>query len=89
MKKLPLAMATNSGELIDGLFPNLTTNLTQTEMYSLSTQASKLLTYDVVQSTVPAEGTYSNATVRKMAVLQVDFEANKKLLKQEIYGQEE
>ena len=59
------------------------------EMYSLSTQASKLLTYDVVQSTVPAEGTYSNATVRKMAVLQVDFEANKKLLKQEIYGQEE
>ena len=89
MKKLPLAMATNSGELIDGLFPNLTTNLTQTEMYSLSTQASKLLTYDVVQSTVPAEGTYSNATVRKMAVLQVDCEANKKLLKQEIYGQEE
>lgn len=89
MKKLPLAMATNSGELIDGLFPNLTTNLTQTEMYSLSTQASKLLTYDVVQSTVPAEGTYSNATIRKMAVLQVDFEANKKLLKQEIYGQEE
>ena len=89
MKKLPLAMATNSGELIDGLFPNLTTNLTQTEMYSLSTQASKLLTYDVVQSTVPAEGTYSNATIRKMAVLQVDFEANKKLLKQDIYGQEE
>lgn len=47
-------------------------------MYSLSTQASKLLTYDVVQSTVPAEGTYSNATVRKMAVLQVVLKANKK-----------
>lgn len=89
MKKVPLAMATNSEELIDGLFPNLTTNLTKTECYRLSFTGNKLLSYDMVQLVIPAEGTYQNANIRSMAVLQVDFDANKKLLRQEIYGESE
>lgn len=86
MKKMPGALAVNSGELIDGLFPNLTTNLTKGECFQLSLNGSKLLTYDLVQQAIPAEGTYSNATIRSMAVLQVDFEANKKILQESIYG---
>lgn len=86
-KKLPLALATNSSELIDGLFPYLTTNLTQMEVYSVSLKAPQYLGYEMKQLVIPAEGTYSNATIRKMMVLQVDFEANQKLLKQEIYGE--
>lgn len=89
MKKLPLAMAANSSDLIDGLFPYLTTNLTQAEVYQLTLNAAKYLSYDVEQMTIPAEGTYSNATIRQMMVLQVDFEANKKLLRGNLYGEGE
>lgn len=89
MKKLPLAMAANSSDLIDGLFPYLTTNLTQAEVYQLTLNAAKYLSYDMEQLTIPAEGTYSNATIRQMMVLQVDFDANKKLLRGKLYGEGE
>lgn len=85
--KLPAAMGTNARELIDGLMPNLTTNLTQTECYRLGLMAGKLLTYDIVSDSIPQPNTYSNATIRKMAVLEVDFETNIKYLKEKIYGE--
>lgn len=86
IKKAPSALLTNSTELIDGLMPNLTTNLTQSECYQLSLMAGKVLIYDIVQSSIPQEGTYSNATIRDMSVLEVDFEANKQFLQENIYG---
>ena len=70
----------------DGLMPNLTTNLTQTECYRLSLMAPKAVTYDIIQNSIPLEGTYKDATIRKMAVLEVDFEANKKFLQENLYG---
>lgn len=84
--KLPLGMLTNPQELIDGLMPNLTTNLTQTECYQLSLMAPKVVTYDIIQNSIPLEGTYKDATIREMAVLEVDFEANKKFLQENLYG---
>ena len=89
IQKLPKALLTNPKELIDGLMPNLTTNLTQQECFRLSLMASKLLTYEIVQTSIPIEGTYQNATIRKMSVLEVDFEANKKYLQENIYGKAE
>ena len=86
MKKLPLSLAANGGELIDGVMPNITTNLTRSELNGLVLQAPAMLTYDVVQGSIPLEGTYSNATIRGMAVLEVDFEANKEYIRTEIYG---
>ena len=88
-KKLPIAFATNQDELIGELFPNLTTNLTQAEVFRLSMDAGKLFTYEVLQTVIPAEGTYSNASIRGMSVLEVDFEANKAIIRKEIYGKEE
>lgn len=85
--KLPKAVVTHPKELIDGLMPNLTTNLTQGECFQLSLMVGKLLSYDIEQASIPLEGTYQNATHRKMAVLEVDFEANKKYLKENIYGE--
>lgn len=85
--KLPSALLTNPGELIGGLMPNLTTNLTQGECFRLSLMAYKLLSYDIIQNSIPLEGTYSNATIRQMAVLEVDFEANKAYLRENIYGE--
>lgn len=86
IKKLPLALATNSDALMNELLPNLTTNLRQTEMFSLSLDAGKLLSYEMIQTVIPAEDTYSNASIRGMSVLEVDFEANKAILQKEIYG---
>ena len=88
MKKLPGALITNPGGLINGLFPNLTTNLTQGECMRLAMMAGKLLTYDIVQDSLPLDGTYSNATIREMSVLQVDFDQNKAYIRKEIYGEE-
>ena len=88
VSKLPVALATNSGELAEGLFPQLTTNLTQAECYSLSLQASKFMTYEMVQSSIPIEGSYKNATIRSMSVLEVDYDMNKKYIRENIYGEE-
>ncbi len=85
--KLPAALGTNYQELLDGLMPNLTTNLTQAECYRLSLMAGKLLTYDIVSDSIPQPGTYKDVTIRKMSVLEVDFDANIKYLKEKIYGE--
>lgn len=84
---LPKGMLTNPTGLIDGLMPNLTTNLTQAECYQLSLMAPKAVTYDIIQNSIPLEGTYKDATIREMAVLEVDFEANKKFLQENLYGE--
>lgn len=86
LKNLPGALIKNPKQLADGMLPNLTTNLTGTECYLLSLQAGKLLRYDIEQGSVPVEGSYQNATIRGMAVLQVDFEKNKEYLRSSIYG---
>ena len=86
---LPKAVLTNPQELIDGLMPNLTTNLTQMECYRLSLMAPKVVTYDIIQNSIPLEGTYKDATIREMAVLEVDFEANRKFLQENLYGEGE
>ncbi len=87
IKQAPKAMLTNPKELIDGLLPNLTTNLTQEELFRLSFSAPKVVTYEIVQNSIPIEGSYQNATIRGMSVLEVDFEANKQYLKEHVYGE--
>lgn len=86
VKSAPLALSANGSELIDGVLSNITTNLTQTELSGLLLQAPAMMTYEMVQGSIPLEGTYSNANIRGMAVLEVDFEANKEYIRTEIYG---
>ena len=87
MKKLPTALLKNPGQLINGLAENLTTNLTTGECYALSLQAWKLLGYEMVQGSVPQDGTWKDANISGMAVLQVDFDANRDYLRSSIYGE--
>ena len=86
VKSLPLALISNGEELIDGVMSNITTNLTKTELSGLFVQAPAMLTYDMVSTSIPLNGTYSNANIRGMAVLEVDFEANKSYIQENIYG---
>ncbi|MCR5655467.1 MAG: LCP family protein [Lachnospiraceae bacterium] len=85
MKKLPMTVLTNYKELETGLFPNLTTNLKQNECYNLTLNAWKFLSYESGQLVVPADGTYQNVTISGMAVMQVDFDENKRLIKEALY----
>lgn len=87
MKKLPSSLITNFNGLTEGLMPNLTTNLTQGECFRLSLMAGKLLTYDITADSIPQSGTYRNATIRQMAVLEVDFDANIQYLREKLYGE--
>ena len=41
----------------------------------------------MIQGSIPLDDTYSNANVRGMAVLEVDFEVNNQYIREEIYGQ--
>ena len=86
MKNAPLALAANGSELINGLMSNITTNMKKTELSGLMMQAPMMLTYDMISGSIPLEGTYSNANIRGMSVLEVDFEANKQYIQEEIYG---
>lgn len=86
--QLPSSVLTNLDDMIDGILPNLTTNISKSECYTLSLDAPKLLTYDLVQASIPIAGSYQSATIRKMAVLQVDFEKNKEFIRTQIYGEE-
>ena len=88
IKQAPAKLLTNSEELMDGLLPNLTTNLTREECEELSLEAVKILTYDIIQSSIPIPGSYESVTIDKMAVLQVDFEKNKQYIRENIYGEE-
>lgn len=85
--KLPKAVLTNLNGLMDGLLPNLTTNLTRDECFRLSLMAGKLLSYDITSDNIPQPGTYKNATIRGMSVLEVDFEANSRYLKKKLFGE--
>lgn len=88
-RQLPSSVLTNLDDMIDGILPNLTTNISKSECYLLSLDASKLLTYELVQASIPIEGSYQNATIRKMSVLQVDFEKNKAFIRTQIYGEDD
>lgn len=87
IKKAPKALVTNPGNLIDSILPNLTTNLTEEECRNLSLKVTKLLTYDIVQDSVPIAGSYKNVSIRGMSVLEVDLEANKQYLRAALYGE--
>ena len=89
VEKLPSALLNDAEGLMDKVLPNLTTNLTQNECFQLSLMAGKLLTYEIVSDSIPQPGTYKDVTIRKMAVLEVDFEANIRYLKEKIYGETE
>lgn len=81
------AVLLNMKDVVNGVFENIATNLTKSECMQLAASAGKLLTHELVQGSIPLDGTYSNANINGMAVLQVDFEANNAYIRSEIYGE--
>jgi len=87
IKKAPKALLTNAGELLEGLLPNLTTNLTEAECRELSLQVINLARYELAQTRIPIDGSYQNAKIDGKSVLQVDFEKNQEFIRQVLYGE--
>ena len=85
-KKMPSALLSGKGGLFGELLPNLATNLKKGECFALSLQAGKFLLYDMEQGSIPLEGTYRDANIRGMAVLEIDFDKNREYFSANIYG---
>lgn len=66
--------------------PQLTTNMSTSELYLLSLRLPTLLVYSTQQQQIPADGTWSNGTANGQDVLKVDFEANRQLLQDTIFA---
>ena len=84
-KKLPAAVLTNMDGLMEGLCPNLTTNLTLNECYGLVLRVPFIFKYERVSGSIPLEGTWWDQNIDGMAVLGIDFEANKNYLHENLY----
>lgn len=85
IQKLPKALLTNGNEVIDKICSNLTTNLTHLECTGIAMQAPVFLTYERTSESVPIDGSWTDATIDSMAVLQIDFDKNKEFLQESLY----
>ncbi len=85
IKKLPGTVIKDFDGFVEALCPNLTTNLTLSECYKLVLRAPFALRYERVSGSIPLENTWQNETIDSMAVLGIDFEANKEYLKENLY----
>ncbi len=88
MERAPVILAGHFAELVRDPPADLTTNLTKGECLRLSLMAPAAAVYGIVQQSVPVDGSYSDARIRDMAVLEVDFEKNRQFLRESIYGEQ-
>lgn len=74
-------------DLIDKVFPLVTTDITNSEMVSYAVKLLPIIREcEISPAHIPADGTWENANVRGMAVLVLDFDKNRALLKDIIEG---
>ena len=88
-KKLPSYVVKDFDGFINALCPNLTTNLTIKECYSLVLRAPFMIGYEQMSAGLPLDGTWWNETIDSMAVLGMDFDANREYLKENLYTEKE
>lgn len=74
--------------LLNIILPQVTTNLTQGEIFSLLLNLPAYKNYDIKQWSVPVEDSYSFLRIRGMAVIGMDFDKNIDAINEKIYGSE-
>ena len=68
------------------ILPQITTDLTKTEVLSYAANIGAYLNYDIVSQQIPAAGTYSGATIDGMSVISFDLDENIEFLQGTIYA---
>lgn len=74
-------------KIMDSVMPNVKTNMKHSELTMLVMKAVTYVGYDMEQIHIPADGTWKNATISGMSVLQMDFDANIQVFKDVVYGE--
>lgn len=72
--------------LMDKVLPDVKTDLTDAEIAYYLLNALDYLGYERQQLQIPADGTFTNETIRGMDVLSADLPSNIELLQKTIYG---
>ena len=73
--------------LVKAVAPNIATDMSSSEIGALALKALPALSGEMGQMTIPADGKYSSVTINGMAVLDLDLEANAKLLQSYLFGE--
>lgn len=87
MEKAKSLSLTELNDLMNALLPCVTTSLTQGEVLSLLLHAGEYLNYEVDSGRIPRDGSWWSMNVRGMAVLGIDFSANKEYWLERVYGE--
>lgn len=74
--------------LASDVIPDVATNMSTGKAYLYSLRLPFAMRYKTKQIQIPAEGTYSGADVDVGSVLQVDFDANRKIIENEVFAKE-
>ncbi|NLP34796.1 MAG: LCP family protein [Clostridiales bacterium] len=75
--------------LMNKLLPQVITNLTEGEIFSLILSLPSYAMYDLQQWSIPVNGSYSHLRIRGMSVLGIDFDENIREIEKRIFGIEE
>ncbi len=68
----------HQSSLLQEFLPRVHSDLTRSEVINLGSMILRLRSYQVSSFAIPVDGTWSDMTVRGMAVLDIDFAANRK-----------
>ena len=71
--------------LVKAVAPNIATDMSSSEIGALALKALPALSGEMGQMTVPADGKYSITTINGMSVLDLDLEANAKMLQSYLF----
>lgn len=71
--------------LINFCLNHVSTNMSVTEIYDIAKKVLAVDNLKMQQAGVPQEGTYTDINYEGMAVLEIDFEANKKYIQELLY----
>ncbi|SHO49587.1 LCP family protein [Anaerocolumna xylanovorans] len=82
IKKLNLIQLNS---LLNKVLPQVTTNLTEGEIFSMILSLPKYAGYDIRQCHIPVDNSYEFMRIRGMDVITLDFDKNIKALKEQIY----
>lgn len=74
--------------IVDSVADNMATDMSNMDIFALAAGAANYRSYSLSQFRIPANQTYVNGVYEGQSVLRItDLEANRKLLREAIYGQ--
>lgn len=73
-------------DLAQVILPQITTDMTKSEILSYAANVGAYIGYDIEQHQIPAEGTYYGATISGMSVISLDLDDNIQYLQDTIYA---